>query len=108
MKHFSAKKSATKLSVRCKSLWRRYQTLPDPPLPPKVEELLSYVTQKWKKDFKNADIMVLPIMTRNALVLRPLIFYALDLFDNKNIRAPRWFVTLGIIMKRKPVGWEDF
>ena len=67
-------------------------------LPPK----LSYVTQKLKKCRHYA---VLPIMTRNALVLRPLIFYALDLFDNKNIRAPRWFVTLEIIMKRKPLGW---
>ena len=44
-------------------------------LPPK----LSYVTQKLKKCRHYA---VLPIMTRNALVLRPLIFYALDLFDN--------------------------
>ena len=70
-------------------------------LPPK----LSYVTQKLKKCRHYA---VLPIMTRNALVLRPLIFYALDLFDNKNIRAPRWFVTLEIIMKRKPLGWPGW
>jgi len=36
----------------------------------------------YKNEKKYADIMVLPIMTRNALVLSPLISYALDLFDN--------------------------